>query len=297
MIKRNGVSMNIEKQKGFTLIELLIATVLSAFIAITAIVMYQSVQRSSDYQAAALTNMVNISNAINQITRTVKRSVGYDSITANNSILPKTSIVVTATNYGYSKTVNAAYISQSQTGPSFVGIGSDQLVVQYTPPTIGSYDCEGKEITSSTDKVVERYFVRKSTDADNTLVLACSAGRYNSTNGVTGITSVGQVLVGNLDYFHVLLNVTNSSGQKRTMSISDYKAITSNVPTIDGIQIGMLTHSNLSIGSKGLNDFSQTFPVLDQNVTLNTSLKNNADNYIYDTTIQTLATNNSGDLD
>ena len=111
---------------------------------------------------------------------------------------------------------------------------SDQLTIQYQSSREGLFDCEGASIPKDF-YVIERYFVRM----DNTVTpavpgLACASAIYNykesDAGSATGIdikaytvpgegtatpnnlAGVGTIVISNVDYFRVMLGVSDSTG-------------------------------------------------------------------------------------
>lgn len=273
-------------QKGFTLVELMVAVILGSIVAASGITLYLTAQKTYLLQEGFLSNQNNIDNAFGKITDSIQKS-SMNKVGANNSKLPNGGLVLTATNYGYSTTINTAYLSHSESSLSFVNKASDQLVIQYTPEVIGGYDCEGHEITTF-DNVVERYFVRQSIYNSENLVLACTAGRYVSGT-IQNMSDVGQTLIDGIDYFHVLLSVRDDSSNLRNMTITQYNASATKY-SIVGVQVGMLLHSNKPIGFRGIKDLDTTIPVLDENVKLNATVQSSSKKYVYETVTQMVST-------
>lgn len=273
-------------QTGFTLIELMVAIILGSFVAASAITLYMTSQKTYLLQEGFLSNQNDLDISFDKLTDTVQKS-SMNIATPQTSKIPKGGIILSATNYGYSTTIHQKYISQSESGFSFVNKASDQLVVQYTPQKLGGYDCEGKKITSY-DNVVERYFVRKSTQNAENLVLACASGRYAS-GAITGLGDVGQPLIEGVDYFHTLLMVQNAAGELRNISFKDY-ASSGTKYEVMGIQVGLIKHTNKPIGFKGIQAIDSGITVLDETVTFNSTVKNSAKKYVYEILTQTIST-------
>ena len=272
-------------QKGFTLVELMVAIILGAVVAASGITLYLTSQKTYLLQEGFLSNQNDMDLAFRKMTDAIHKSSITNKIDPTSRD-PETGIVLSATNYGYSTTINTKYLSHSESGMSFVNKGSDQLVIQYTPQVLGGYDCEGRKITDY-NKVVERYFVRQSTLNNQNLVLACSAGRY-SGGAITGMTDTGQTLIDGIDYFHTLLMVYDQSYNFRSIKISDYNAL-ADKPYIVGVQLGVLLHSNKPIGFRGIKDLDSAIPVLDENVKLNATVKNSGKKYVYETVTQAVS--------
>lgn len=273
-------------QKGFTLIELMVAIILGSIVAASAITLYMTSQKTYLLQEGFLSNQSDLDITFDRLTDVVQKS-SMNKPSALTSKIPNGGIILSATNYGYSTTIHQKHISQSESGYSFVNKASDQLVIQYSPQKLGGYDCEGRKITDY-NNVVERYFVRQSTQNTDNLVLACAAGRY-SAGTVTDVGDVGQTLMDGVDYFHVLLTVKNSSNELRNISLKDYAASTTKYEVV-GVQLGVLKHSNKPIGFKGIKDIDSGITILDETVKLNSTVKNSAKKYVYESLTQTIST-------
>jgi len=168
-------------------------------------------------------------------------------------------------------------ISQSAlSDTSNVAVGSDQLTIQYLPQQTGGFDCEGTQITSTSVYVVQRYFVRQDTNvntnetAATALALVCAAGRSNNMTAFNDKT--GQIIMKRVDYFHILLSVQNSAGNIRDMTIAQYVASAPDARIL-GVKLGLLTRSNQSVGNDPNINLSKTFKVLNQSVTLNSTIQ------------------------
>lgn len=110
---------------------------------------------------------------------------------------------------------------------------SDQLTIQYQAGREGLFDCEGTAIPEGF-YVIERYFVRiDETVTPNALGLACASAIYDydeftagSSTGLdiasytdsegnsqnNNLSSDGTIIIPNVDYFRVLLGVSDSTG-------------------------------------------------------------------------------------
>ena len=294
------------KQKGFTLVEIMVAIILGSFITAAAISLYLISQRTYQIQEAFLSNQNNIKVVTDILTKSIKRSAS----TYKGPITGKTiggDLVLSANSFGYGAVVSKKYLFQSKTGPSFVDTPSDQIVLMYPLNAIGTNrvidtDCEGVLNSDNTLRVIERYFVRPSKTKPESLVLACDAARYNPLTGdlikkasdgswnAWGEADNG-IELADVDLFHVLLTIQNG-GTYRDVSIEDYR---NNYITYEvvAIKIGVLLHSTKSIGLKGIQDFSQRFKVLDQDVQLNATAATSDKKYTYDVVTQTIATRNA----
>ena len=180
---------------------------------------------------------------------------------------------------------------------------SDQLTIQYLTSREGLFDCEGTAIPKDF-YVIERYFVRM----DNTVTpaapgLACASALYDynetsagsasgldiKTYTVTGetdttdnnLSDVGTVILPNVDYFRVMLGVSDSTGFATDPEHTSmgYIAIpsTTDIATqlndrrIVSLQLGILARSNNPTATPQANS-DLSFTVLDKaNVKLNTA--------------------------
>ena len=108
---------------------------------------------------------------------------------------------------------------------------SDQLTIQYQMPFDGYRDCQGRNVRKG-DYVIERYFVRE--DDNKQLGLACASAIYtydetkakkdatnqnaididkytkpDETGGTSDLAGNGEIIIPNVDYFRVLLGVSD----------------------------------------------------------------------------------------
>lgn len=281
-------------QQGFTLIELMVSLVLGLIIVAAATMLFIAGQKSLALQQGAADIQDNANFALNYITKDIRMANLNNSTATMNASLANGGIVFSTTNLAGISTAN---VSQSAvSGTSNVTTGSDQLTIQYLPQQTGGFDCEGKEITSTSVYVVQRYFVRQDSNigsnetAATALSLVCAAGRSNDMTAFNGDT--GQIIMKRVDYFRVLLTVQNSAGSLRDMSISDY---VTNAPTarILGVKLGVLTRSNQSVGVDSNINLSKTFKVLDQSVNLNSTIQSATTKNLRQVVIQAVAIRNA----
>lgn len=286
-----------DSQRGFTLIELMVSLALGLIIVAAAIMLFLTGQRSLALQQAAADIQDNANFALNFIAKDI-RLINLNNASASmNATLANGGIVFSNQNLagvGSSTPVTLGAISNS----SNVNVGSDQLVIQYLPVQTGGYDCEGNEITDTSLYVIQRYFVRRDTivsskeTATTALVLACDAGRATSAGGITNFGGNGQIIIKRVDYFHVLLVVESSDGNFQDMTIANYLANASTVRIV-GIKLGVLTRSNHSVGVDANIQLSNPYSVLDQSVTLNSTIQNNNTRYLRQVITQTIAIRNA----
>lgn len=166
---------------------------------------------------------------------------------------------------------------------------SDQLTIQYQADRANSFDCQGRVIPQNY-YVIERYFVRPDTTVTpNTNGLACASAIYEyeqaavtagtgidiSSYTAPGATTAtpnnlignGTIVVPNVDYFRVLLGVSNSSNFAIAPDLASIGYIPIPAPAdfdtvfrtpdpdrrIVSIQIGLLTHSDTAISNRQQN--------------------------------------------
>lgn len=254
---------------GFTLIELMISLVLGLLISAAVMQVYlintrtltvqqsaSEVQDSTIFALQSLDDHIRIANLGNPITNITDG-------TANGGI------VLTATNVGNNAAIKPAYrtVSAGQstatatngwTGVSNIkDIASDQLTIQYrniTPDSL--YDCEGEEVTAdSSDWVIERYFVRRSTGSGSgsgvqELALACDAGRIKSDGTVTDFGGNGEIIIAAVDQFKVLLGTLTDIANLTYLPAKTYLELTDGVieesdkPAITTVKLGVIVRSN-----------------------------------------------------
>ncbi|ENU79451.1 hypothetical protein F975_02696 [Acinetobacter sp. ANC 3789] len=266
-------------QRGFTLIELMVSLALGLIIVAAATMLFIAGQKSFALQQGASDIQDNANFALNYITKDI-RMANLNAVTATMTAgSANGGIVFGTTNLAgvASSTVSQSAVSNT----SNVNVGSDQLVIQYLPTQAqidsGLFDCEGTQVTDASVYVVERYFVRQDANINSNetsataLALACAAGRSNNVNAFNNDN--GQIVMKRVDYFHVLLTVQNSSGNFQDMTIAQY---TTNAPTarIVGVKLGILARSNQSVGADSNINLAKSFTLLDQSVTLNSTIKN-----------------------
>ncbi|MEN3979736.1 prepilin-type N-terminal cleavage/methylation domain-containing protein [Acinetobacter sp. CWB-B33] len=286
------------QQHGFTLIELMISLAIGLIVVAAAIVLFISSQKSIALQQGASDIQDNSNFALNYIAKDIRMAnLGNTTASMTNSTV-NGGIVLAKANLSAASTVNENLFSRSKvSNTSAVDVDSDQLVIQYLPIVAGGFDCEGNAITSTSEYVIQRYFVRKDSNfsadetEDTALALVCDAGRY-SGNAATNFGDDGQIVMKRVDYFHVLLVTENSSGSFRDMSIEAYKAMAAK-PRILGVKIGVLARSSQSVGDDPNIDVSQPFNVLGQTVTLNSTVQNSATKKLRDIIVQTVAIRNA----
>lgn len=329
------------KQQGFTLIELMIALALGLVIVAAAITLFIAGQRSYSVQQGMSENQNNANFGLNMITKDVrhanldgsrmglsdrsilggivltsKKNPYIDTTNANAEIanLPITipaaqapEVLLSRSNAQTASTVANQWSGATNVNLSAGGaLQSDQLVIQYRPIDIGGFDCEGNEITTRDQFVIQRYFLREDTNAASTepnkaLSLACDAGRFN-VSGATGFVNygdAGQIIMQRVDHFRVLLGIEQGTGttlKRRFVDVKTYFDYPSNAtvtrPKIFAVQLGVLSRSLQSVGDDGVIKADQEFQILDQKVKVKTPT-GTPPKYVRQVVTQTVALRNA----
>lgn len=285
-------------QRGFTLIELMVSLVLGLIIVAAATMLFIAGQKSFALQQGAADIQDNANFALNYITKDVRMANLNNSTATMNASLANGGIVFNTTNLAGITTANVSQSAVSNT--SNVNVGSDQLVIQYLPTQVqidsGLFDCEGTQVTSTVNYVIQRYFVRQDANissnetATTALALACAAGRSNNIAAFNNDS--GQIIMKRVDYFHVLLVVEDGSGNFQDMTIANYVASASTARIV-GVKIGILARSNQSVGLDSNISVTRSFPVLDQSVTLNSTIQSAQTKNLRQVITQTIAIRNA----
>ncbi|UOH75314.1 PilW family protein [Acinetobacter schindleri] len=272
------------QQNGYTLMELLIALTLGLVIVAAATMLFLTGVRSQAMQQGVADLQDNANFGLNYITQDLRLANLNNLAAEMNDQLLLGGIVLSQNNYpnplrpqpdpanptAVPPPMNQILLSSSGSGLTNVAQGSDQLVIQYQPMTVGGFDCEGREITNSNRIIVQRYFLRtdanQATGETNPLALACDAGHYAvGDNTVTNYGDAGEIIMKRVDYFRVLLNVANATGAQRYVAINNYLTLTPR-PRILGVSLGVLTRSAQSVGTDQAIAQNNNFTVLDQTV-------------------------------
>ncbi|MDE4454486.1 PilW family protein [Psychrobacter sp. DAB_AL62B] len=241
---------------GFTLIELMISLVLGLLISAAVIQVYMINVRTVTVQQSASEVQDSTIFALQSLDDHIRIANLGNLESSINDTTNHGGIVLTTTNLGASNTTDSKYFTKSNgttgwAGPSNItGINSDQLTIQYkniTPNTL--YDCKGKGIAAgSSDWVVERYFVRLDTGATagtglQDLVLACDAGRIDDEGNVTTpFNGNGEVIIGAIDQFQVLLGTLTDISQLSYLPAKTYLELTDK-PAITTVKLGVIVRS------------------------------------------------------
>lgn len=267
---------NNRSTSGFTLIELMISLVLGLLISAAVIQVYltntktASTQKSgSELQEASVfglqqleshLRLANLGNSVTSIT---------DTTAGGGIVLSLQNIRATDTAYNPFLTHTAGDTGFTSVS-NITGINSDQLTIQYTNTTgVKIADCESADVELG-DTVIERYFVRSSSTTGQGLVLACDAGRADSS-GVKTYTSTdtkqfglnGQEFIIGVDQFKILLGIQtdapSNAGLMRYLTASEYLALSGTKPPITAVKIGLIVRgSSPVIGS----DVATSFKLL-----------------------------------
>lgn len=200
-------------------------------------------------------------------------------------------------------TRSASPLSGSNVKSGNTALASDQLTIQYKVALDDQSDCQGRNVMKN-DYVIERYFVRDGG-------LACASAIYtydeilakkdtsnqnainidnytkpDKTAGTSNLADNGEIIIPNVDYFRVLLGVSNS--KDFSTNPSNYQLTYMAVPTpvttantepfpslidkrIVNIQIALLVRSDNSVTAAS----NPSFDILDKvGLTLNDASKN-----------------------
>ena len=267
---------NYRSTSGFTLIELMISLVLGLLISAAVIQVYltntktASTQKSgSELQEASVfglqqleshLRLANLGNSVTSIT---------DTTAGGGIVLSLQNIRATDTAYNPFLTHTAGDTGFTSVS-NITGINSDQLTIQYTNTTgVKIADCESADVELG-DTVIERYFIRSSSTTGQGLVLACDAGRVDSS-GVKTYASTdtkqfglnGQEFIIGVDQFKILLGIQtdapSDAGLMRYLTANEYLALSGTKPPITAVKIGLIVRgSSPVIGS----DVATSFKLL-----------------------------------
>lgn len=276
-------------QKGFTLIELVASIAVGATVSTAAISLYIASQKNYHLQDNMAVNQVIADKGVDFVAGQIKKANYGLQYKAMGLHKPGAGIINSATNYDYNYTVSNSLISQHQSGPSYMTVGSDQLVIKYLPAISSGRDCEGGAITSTSTPIIERYFVRVSDDS-KTLSLACDAGRM--VGGVIqNMGGAGQEIIPYIDHFNVVYTVSNNQSggaeRLRDVSISQYKTLTGDY-SIVGVKIGVITRSASGVGNNYVN-LANSVRMLNQDLSFNESVKNSRLRFMHTYSIRAIS--------
>lgn len=288
-----------KQQRGFTLIELMIALALGLVVVAAATLLFLTGVRSQAMQQGVSDLQDNANFGLNYITQDIRLANLDANKAALSDQLEQGGVVLATSNLpsGLSGTV-ASLLSFSGTGVSNVNEGSDQLVIQFKPAQMGTYDCEGGLIDDPNEIIIQRYFLRVDTNASPTegspLALACDAGRYDE-NGATRISDYSnssEIIMKRVDQFHVLLSVINTvNNERRYISIDEYMGLAGTKPRIVGIVLGVLTRSSQAVGTDAAIAQNNAFTLLDQDLVVQEA--ENPEGYIRRVVTQEVALRNA----
>ena len=204
--------------------------------------------------------------------------------------------------------ISKEWLSNSASSKSISNLkdinNSDQLTIQYQSGQDGIFDCEGSPIPKNF-YVIERYFVRMDTTVKpSTPGLACASAIYHydaqaagkesgidikeytvpgeSTAKTNNLSGSGTIIIANVDYFRVMLGVSDSVNfatypEKSNIAYIPIPAtetvnVALNNKRIVSLQIGILARSN-SPTVTSQNNSDLRFNIVDK---VNTSLKDTA---------------------
>ena len=195
-------------------------------------------------------------------------------------------------------TRSASSLSGSNVKFGSTALSSDQLTIQYKVSSDNQVDCQSRNVKKD-DYVIERYFVR-----DGGLACASAIYTYNETTaqtnqinidtytkpdgtaGTSNLAGNGEIIIPNVDYFRVLLGVSDSKNFSTNPSTYNltYMPIPTPITTVNAdpfptlnnrrivnVQIGLLVRSDGSVTASK----DPSFTVLDKtDIKLNDTSKN-----------------------
>ncbi len=289
------------KNKGFTLLELMISITLGLLVVAAASILFITGYKSYLMQQGNADLQDNANFGLNYITHDLRyanlnneQAVINDSSSIAGIVFGKNNVPVTA---GWDETYKTQTASEltAVTDNSGNSLKSDMLVIQYKPVVAG-IDCEGSEVEVDGSVVIQRYYLRTDSNADanepSKLALVCDAGRYTENGALTGLGSSSQMIMKRVEYFRVLLEVSNSSNQTRYIDIQTYNALPADQkPRVIAITLGVLARSPLSVGANKTITNVDSYKVLDKTVKAKTTT--NSANYIRQVITQNVALRNA----
>lgn len=255
-----------KKDSGFTLIELIISLALGLIIVLVAVQMLLSGQKSLAFQTAMSDVQDNANIGLNYIVSDLKLT-NLNMINRDMRSTGISGLIVNTSNYPSLVTTGRSLSSSGSEDANTQAAKSDVLVIQYRPSMAGGYDCEGTQINTTQEIIVQRYFLRHDDNgATHDLALVCDAGRYAATaTDVSGLstdsTKGGQIIMPRIDHFKVLVGVQDIETQKMTyMTLSQFASVPEAVSANKGkravsLQIGLMARS---IDNSGGNTPEQT---------------------------------------
>ncbi|ELA08613.1 putative pilus assembly protein PilW [Moraxella macacae 0408225] len=312
--------------RGFTLIELMVSLVLGLLISAAAVQIYIANARTTTFQKSGSElqdvsvfgiqqleshiRIANLGNSRTSINDTTSQGgivlTGFNLDIVSKTTDPKTNEVIQTDEYKDLQLLTrstgdtkANGTTQKWTGVSNMsGTNSDQLTIQYTNIT-GSemIDCENNQVDKNA-MVIERYFVRQSTQKNGTLVLACDAGRLvaDTSKPGQGIKTIqkftggdtrdfggeGMEKITNVDQFNVLLGTQQrpikdpASGKITTqpgmlyLNSYAYNKLTGEKPPITSVKIGLIVSGSTAVLG---NEDQTAFELFDQTQVLTDATK------------------------
>ena len=257
---------------GFTLIELMISLVLGLLISAAVIQVYLTNTKTASTQKSGSELQEASVFGLQQLESHLRLANLGNSVTSITDTTAGGGIVISPKNIGLEPTDTSKnlYFTRNGGDSNITGINSDQLTIQFKNTTgVKIADCESADVELG-DTVIERYFVRSSSTTGQGLVLACDAGRVDSS-GVKTYASTdtkqfglnGQEFIIGVDQFKILLGIQtdapSDAGLMRYLTASEYLALSGTKPPITAVKIGLIVRgSSPVIGS----DVATSFKLL-----------------------------------
>ncbi|MFC4952236.1 PilW family protein [Acinetobacter puyangensis] len=269
---------------GFTLVELMIALVLGLLISAAGLSIFLSSQRAFNLHESMGELQQNANFALAVFTQDLRHTnLNTASDQKINNKIVGAGIIFAKENVPLTldmKDLETKFVSlQAQDTDSTTG-KSDRLTIQYVPQTSPIINCEGREVTDATSKViVQHYYLKQSpqqiSGQPTAYSLYCDAGYYQSGDtSITNINRSAQQIMQRVDAFKVRFGVKSPAGQLRYMTINQYKTAmasitnTADALNIVSIEVGILARSTGRISAEANLNSNKEFSLAGQVVTL-----------------------------
>ncbi len=246
------LKLNRHHQRAFTVIELMVALTIGLLVALAAVNLLITNQKTFNVQKGLGDVGDNGRFALEFIAQQV-RQAGYVPPDARITNWPQ--IIVAATDFpsGSAAVVSRndlAALAAPSTGKQG-GIGlSDRLTIQYYTP-IDTRDCQGDTVAAGR-YVLARLFLRADTTAGTGSALVCEGGSHSGAtdstlSGFDLTDTSGTVLLASVDNFQVLIGVADttagaSNRPKQYITVAEYAALVPKQP-VAAIKLGVLVSS------------------------------------------------------
>lgn len=247
--------------RGFTLIELMISLVLGLLIVAAVIQVYITMVRTKTIQLSGSEVQDSSIFGIQSLEASLRKA-NLDSGTSTNinDDTLGTGIILSRKNAWNIADVTDALLTKSggisdiaTSSSADIGKDSDQLTIQYKNTTGEvTYDCESERVELN-EIVIERYFIRQSTNPNYGKVLACDSSRIVDAGDPKKAASLsnnpsfgdnGKEFIINVNQFKVLLGTQSADGNLIYYTPTKYSNLSGTKPAIVAIKIGMIVRGN-----------------------------------------------------